>query len=71
MFKFVSATLALVAGALSLNAQAHGPGRPGRSHEDPAVVTQWNTIAEANTPASTGVLRLNVVLPPVISSRMR
>src|SRR5688572_7531039 len=53
MFKFVSATLAIMAGALSLTAQAHGPGR---NYDDPTVVTQWNTIAEANIPASAGVL---------------
>lgn len=54
MFKFVSATLAIVAGALSISAQAGG--HPSRSVEDPTVVTQWNTIAEANIPASAGVL---------------
>jgi hypothetical protein len=53
MFKFVSASLAIMAGALSITAQAHGPGR---SVDDPAVVTQWNTIAEANIPGSAGVL---------------
>lgn len=53
MFKFVSATLAIMAGTLSITAQAHGPGR---SYDDPTVVTQWNTIAEANIPASAGVL---------------
>ena len=53
MFKFVSATLAIMAGALSLTAQAHGPGR---NYDDPTVVTQWNTIAEANIPGSAGVL---------------
>src|SRR5690242_19860256 len=52
MFKFVSASLALVAGALSVNAQAGGYPR---TTEDASVVTQWNSIAEANIPASAGV----------------
>jgi hypothetical protein len=54
MFKLVSASLALVAGALSIPAQAGG--HPSRTGEDPSVITQWNSIAEANTPGSTGVL---------------
>lgn len=54
MLKSVSLTLALVAGALSTHAEAHG--RPGQGVEDPTVITQWNTIAEANIPASAGVL---------------
>jgi hypothetical protein len=54
MFKFVRASLALVAGALSLTAQAGS--HPGRGYDDPTVVTQWNAIAEANTPGSAGVL---------------
>jgi hypothetical protein len=54
MFKSVSTTLALVAIALPLSAQAGG--HPGRYVEDPSVVTQWNTIAEANIPGSAGVV---------------
>ncbi|HEX6636656.1 MAG TPA: vanadium-dependent haloperoxidase [Steroidobacteraceae bacterium] len=55
MFKFVSATLALVAGALSIDAHAHGrPG--GHNGDDPSVITQWNAIAEANIPASASVV---------------
>lgn len=53
MFKFVSASLALVAGALSVSAQAGN--HPGRTIEDASVVTQWNAIAEANIPASASV----------------
>ena len=53
MFKSVSATLALAASALSINAQAGA--YPAGNYGDPSVVTQWNTIAEANIPASAGV----------------
>ena len=54
MFKFVSATLALVAGAFSL--PVHAGGKPPGGPDDPTVITQWNAIAEANIPASAGVL---------------
>lgn len=54
MIKSFSVTLALVAGALSTHASAHG--RPGQGAEDASVVTQWNIIAEANIPASAGVI---------------
>jgi hypothetical protein len=53
MFKFVGATLAVVAGALSSQVQAGGTAVGASS--DPAVITQWNTIAEAAIPASAGV----------------
>jgi hypothetical protein len=49
MFKFVSASLATVACALSLTAHAANPG------EHPSVITEWNTIAENHVPASSGV----------------
>jgi hypothetical protein len=55
MFKSVSATLVLVAGALSVSAQA-GSHLGGRAYDDPTVVTEWNAIAEANIPASAGVI---------------
>jgi hypothetical protein len=53
MFKFFNAALALVAGALSLSAQAGGS--PARYAEDATVIAQWNSIAETNIPASAGV----------------
>ena len=59
MIKSVNVTLALVAGALStvvLSTQASAHALPGQDTEDASVVTQWNTIAEANIPASAGVV---------------
>jgi hypothetical protein len=54
MFKLVGASLA-IAGALTLTTPVLAAGTlPGQ--EDPTVITQWNTIAEANIPASAGVL---------------
>jgi hypothetical protein len=53
MFKSIGATLAILAGALSSTAQAGY--LPGTS-EDAAVITQWNTLAEATVPGSAGVL---------------
>jgi hypothetical protein len=52
MFKFVSATLALAACALSSSVLAGG--KPPGGADDPAVITQWNSIAEAHIPASAG-----------------
>jgi hypothetical protein len=52
MLKFVSATLVLVAGALSVPAQAGAPAV--HRNDDPAVITQWNSIAESVIPASAG-----------------
>jgi hypothetical protein len=48
MFKFVSTTLAVVACAFSISAQAAKPG------ENPSVITEWNAIAESQIPASSG-----------------
>ena len=53
MFKSVGASLA-IAGALTLTTPTFAGPLPGQ--EDPAVVTQWNTIAEAHIPGSAGVL---------------
>jgi hypothetical protein len=53
MIKFIGATLAVVAGALS--SQVHAGGPVPDSQGDPTVVTQWNTIAEGVIPASAGV----------------
>src|SRR5688572_3854731 len=52
MFKLVSATLAIVAGALSVGAQAGAPVM--HRGDDPAVISQWNGIAEGVIPASAG-----------------
>ena len=52
MFKFVSTTLVLVAGALSVPVQAGAPAL--HSNDDPTVITQWNSIAESVIPASAG-----------------
>ena len=54
MYKFVSATLAVMAGALSLSAQAGSS--PMRYADDATVITQWNTIAEAHIPGTAGVI---------------
>jgi hypothetical protein len=48
MFKLVSTTLAVVACAFSISAQAANPG------ENPSVITEWNSIAESQVPATTG-----------------
>ena len=53
MFKLAGATLAVMACALTSTAIAHG--KAPRGHDDPAVVTEWNTIAENTIPASAGV----------------
>lgn len=52
MIKTLGTTLAIVACALTSPAQAGGPAT---SPEDPAVVTQWNSLAETAIPASAGV----------------
>jgi len=52
MFKLFSATLAVMAGALSVPVQAGGA--PMHRGDDPAVITQWNSIAESVIPASAG-----------------
>jgi hypothetical protein len=44
-----------MAGVLTLSSAASA-GAPLPGQEDPAVVTQWNSIAEANIPGSAGVL---------------
>lgn len=64
MLKFAGAALAIMACALTSTASAHGKGPgpgpgPGpvpapRNHDDAAVVTQWNEIAESVIPASAG-----------------
>jgi hypothetical protein len=52
MIKTIGTTLAIVACTLTSPAQAGGPAT---SPEDPAVVTQWNSLAETAIPASAGV----------------
>ncbi len=54
MFKSVRVPLAVLAGALTLTTatQASTPV----AGQDASVITQWNSIAEANVPASAGVL---------------
>jgi hypothetical protein len=54
MFKFLGATLALTACALTAPAQAGGS--PGGSPPDATVITQWNGIAEGVIPTSAGVV---------------
>jgi hypothetical protein len=49
MLKFVRASLAVTACALSLTAHA------GKPAEQPSVIVEWNTIAESQIPASAGV----------------
>jgi hypothetical protein len=52
MWKFSVAALAFVAAAAVSPASA---GHPSRDREDPAVVREWNLIAESVVPASAGV----------------
>lgn len=51
MFKFSLTALAVAACTLASTANAHGPTR---DRDDPAVVREWNLIAEATVPASAG-----------------
>jgi hypothetical protein len=53
MRKYIGASLALAACALTSTAFAGG--RPHGPNDDPAVITEWNVIAENTIPASAGV----------------
>jgi hypothetical protein len=55
MLKPILAALGLAACAIISPAHAHGGNSPVYRADDPAVITEWNTIAEGVIPASAGV----------------